>query len=145
MRPWARVLLAAALVLAVAGGGVLWWQDRQEGHREEAEEVAEIAELTEPRAVEYHLTGTAVGADLTWSDGSGQIAQAAGKKVPLTDGSGEPMSIDFKASSGARLYVSGQNTGPTGTVSCRIVVDGETVAENTSDGGYAIVTCEATA
>ncbi|MFP3986894.1 MmpS family transport accessory protein [Streptomyces sp. E11-3] len=143
-------LLATVVVLAVAGGGgALWWQDRQERHRREAAEAVESLRLQErlmePRAVEYHLTGTAAGADLTWSDGSGQVAQATGKTVPLTDRAGAPMSIDFKASRGASLYVSAQNTGATGTVSCRIVVDGETVAENTSSGGYATVPCSATA
>lgn len=44
--------------------------------------------------------------------------------------------------SGSQLYFSMQNKEAYGTVTCRIVVDGKTVDEATSSGGYAIATCQ---
>lgn len=44
--------------------------------------------------------------------------------------------------SGAFLYLSVQNSNGYGAVTCRIVVDGQTISENTSQGGYTIATCQ---
>ena len=43
--------------------------------------------------------------------------------------------------SGDFVYLSVQNTSTSGAVTCRIVVDGLTISENTSTGGYVIATC----
>lgn len=45
-------------------------------------------------------------------------------------------------SSGDFVYLSVQNGDEYGTVTCRITVDGTVVSENSSDGGYAIATCQ---
>lgn len=44
-------------------------------------------------------------------------------------------------SSGDFVYLSVQNDNGYGSVTCRIVVDGQTISENTSTGGYKIATC----
>lgn len=43
---------------------------------------------------------------------------------------------------GAFVYLSVQNQNASGSVTCRIVVDGVTISENTSAGGYVIATCK---
>lgn len=40
------------------------------------------------------------------------------------------------------VYLSVQNENGFGSVTCRIVVDGRTISENTSTGGYTIATCQ---
>ncbi|QXE36198.1 hypothetical protein KQY30_20080 [Streptomyces sp. GMY02] len=107
-----------------------------------SEETAVLTEVSASSRVEYRLTGSADGADLTFTDGRGQMAQAAGKAVPLVSTDGAP--LDFTAVRGTSLYLSAQNTGSTGDLTCQILVDDMVVAENTSSGGYTIVTCQAT-
>ncbi|MGW6739708.1 MmpS family transport accessory protein [Streptomyces sp. NPDC055025] len=117
--------------------------DAGSSRADEGEETAVLTQVSASSQVEYRLTGSAAGADLTFTDGREQISQAAGKAVPLVtaDGGG----IDFMAARGTSLYLSAQNTGDAGDLTCQIVVDGVVVAENTSSGGYTIVTCQATA
>ena len=43
---------------------------------------------------------------------------------------------------GEFVYISAQNEGEYGSVTCRITVDGVVVSENTSSGAYGIATCE---
>ena len=92
-------------------------------------------------AVRYTVLGTAAGADLTWSDGNGGTEQAQGKAVPMVDEAGQPSWISFEAASGAPLYISAQNTGDFGDVTCVIEVDGAEVKRATSSGAYAVVSC----
>jgi hypothetical protein len=44
--------------------------------------------------------------------------------------------------SGDFVYLSVQNEDAAGDVTCRIVIDGVTISENTSSGGYTIATCK---
>lgn len=44
--------------------------------------------------------------------------------------------------SGDFVYLSVQNQDAAGSVTCRIVVDGVVISENTSTGGYVIATCK---
>ena len=122
------------VILGLIAGLVAVWAS----NGEDSSSAGSTEPSTSPRSVKYRLTGDASGADLTWMDGNGQTAQANGKAVPL---SGD---VSFSARAGAFLYFSAQNTGAFGSLTCQIVVDGEVVAENTSSGGYAIVSCEAT-
>jgi len=130
-----RVLVVLGLV---AGLIAVWTHDDDSSSSYEAGKDVTTPSL---RSVEYHLTGDASGADLTWTDGRGQTTQATGKAVPLRDKDGGPDGIRFTAAAGSHLYFSAQNTGSFGDLTCQIVVDGEVVATNTSSGGYAIVTC----
>lgn len=93
--------------------------------------------------VKYKLTGTARGANLTYTDEREQIAQAAGRAVPLHSRTTGEDGITFDALPGTRLYFSAQNTGKSGDMTCEIEVNGLTVATNTSYGGFTIVTCKA--
>ncbi len=90
----------------------------------------------------YYVTGTATSADVTYSTASG-TQQATGVDLPLKNNSGTYGILMDDSSAPDFLYISAQNGDDYGEVSCRIMIDGVTVAQNTSSGGYAIVTCQA--
>ena len=51
--------------------------------------------------------------------------------------------IRYEADAPSFLYISAQNTGEDGELKCLIQMDDVVLAENTSSGAYAIVTCQA--
>jgi hypothetical protein len=95
-----------------------------------------------PLRVLYEVEGTASGASLTYAtnDGSAQGETA----LPLMNTKGTA-GVGFTATSGQFLYLSAQNLGEAGTVTCRISVDGVTISENTSNGSYSIASCDGSA
>lgn len=95
----------------------------------------------EPDVLEYHVTGTAEAASVTYRTGTG--TQQAEVDLPMTNkGGGQGVRMegsnipDFK-------YISAQNMDSYGSVTCRIVLNGVTISENTSSGGYVIASCQA--
>lgn len=92
-----------------------------------------IAPVAAP-VVTYEIRGSAVTADLTYNQAGDQVSQqndvALPRVVTLHD-----------VASGTFLYVSAQNTGDTGMITCEIDVDGVAIAANESSGGYAVVSC----
>jgi hypothetical protein len=83
--------------------------------------------------VHYEVSGSASQASMTYRTGTGssQVTARLPWRKRLTD-----------LSPGAFLYVSAQNQGDGGSVSCKIYVNGRVVSDNTSSGAYAVVTCE---
>jgi hypothetical protein len=49
--------------------------------------------------------------------------------------------LSFAAADGQFVYVSTQNKGETGTITCNIVLDGVVVKTSTSEGAYKIASC----
>jgi len=85
--------------------------------------------------VTYQVTSDSNGLSLTYSDATGDTAQA---KVNAYEG----WTREQTMRRGAFAYVSAQMTLGFGTkVTCRILVDGVLVKENTSTGQFSIVTC----
>lgn len=109
----------------------------------DAEAQALLEEISGPTRVVYEVEGTADSVSITIQTPSGS-SQAANRAVPLTSAAGAPgIEIDgFTA--GDFVYLSAQNEGEYGTVTCRIRVDGDVVSEVTSTGAYTIATCDAT-
>lgn len=126
------------LLVAVIGAVVLfaaWGRDDNE---------TSDAGSSEPVAVTYEVVGTADGVDLTMETPTGTV-QASGKAVPLRTDEGRGITYSG-FTLGDFVYISAQNTGDDGTVTCRIRSSGGTViSENTSDGAYSIATCEGSA
>lgn len=109
----------------------------------DAEAQALLEEISGPTSVVYEVEGTADSVSITIQTPSGS-SQAANRAVPLTsDGSPGIEIAGFTA--GDFVYLSAQNEGEYGTVTCRISVDGDVVSEVTSTGAYTIATCDATA
>ncbi|GAA3189660.1 hypothetical protein GCM10010532_004850 [Dactylosporangium siamense] len=82
-----------------------------------------------PDAFTYVVSGSAATVDVTYQDADGDASQQSGVRVPwsLSIGSGS----DF-------LYVSAQNQGDSGTVTCSIRNNGRVVKQSTSSGAYVI-------
>jgi hypothetical protein len=93
--------------------------------------------------VTYKLTGSARGADLTYTDSSGNIQQQSGVGVPLKTTAGTE-GISFTGQSGDFVQFSAQNTGDSGDLVCEIEADGATINTGRSNGAYVIVSCSAT-
>lgn len=92
--------------------------------------------------VVYFVEGTASSVSITVTDAEGDTEQATNRAVPLSNSSGRPGLNIGCVPSGQFLYISAQNEGESGTVTCRIEADGRTVAEATSTGSYVIATCD---
>ena len=93
--------------------------------------------------VTYKLTGSASGADLTYTDGTGNIQQQAGIRVPLRAKNGGE-GLSFTGHSGDFVQFSAQNTGDAGDLECEIAADGATINRGRSSGAYTIVSCSVT-
>ncbi len=94
-----------------------------------AEETAEKPADTR-HTVYYEVGGTAQWARISFAKGSG-ISQTT---APL------PWSKYFKQEQ-VITSIFAQNKGTSGKITCRILVDDETVDEQSSTGAYAVVTC----
>jgi hypothetical protein len=90
--------------------------------------------------VTYLLTGSAPGADITYTDGSGNIQQQNGLAVPLTKKSDHTPGISFPARHGSFMTFSAQNTGESGDLTCAIQADGLTINTGRASG---VVSCSA--
>jgi hypothetical protein len=64
--------------------------------------------------------------------------------LPLVNQDGETGLTFTGFKSGDMVYLSVQNKGASGSITCRIFVDGKEISNNTSDGGYKIATCTGT-
>jgi hypothetical protein len=69
-------------------------------------------------------------------------SQGTNLAVPLTTENGKTRGIRGDFPEGSVVYISAQNMGDSGDITCRITVDGRVLSENTASGGYAIATCE---
>lgn len=94
--------------------------------------------------VTYKLGGTARGANITYTDGNGNIQQMMGKAVPLTRSTDGGDGLRINAKHGAYVSILAQNAGDSGTLTCSIEADGVTINTGRSDGAYAIVNCSGT-
>jgi len=90
--------------------------------------------------VVYEVTGTASSVSITYQNESGGTAQQDSIGLPMTNKAGQS-GMHFKMDDGAFMYISAQNEGSTGSVTCTIKVDGKTVKTTTSQGAYVIATC----
>ncbi|WP_162239369.1 MmpS family transport accessory protein [Plantibacter sp. Leaf314] len=95
-------------------------------------------------SVVYEVNGTATDASIvysTYTAGTNGTEQATGQALPfikeLTVTAGSD--TDFTAFS----LIATNGAEDTGSVSCKITVDGDVVAEQTSTGAYASVSCSA--
>lgn len=86
--------------------------------------------------VRYEVGGNAAQVALTYRNASGASEQRDDQP---------PWSIEFAAETGAYLAVTAFNKTNSGTVSCKLYVDGRLVQEASSEGGYKLARCSALA
>lgn len=79
---------------------------------------------TDAVIVTYHVTGSATGANITYTDGSGNIQQQTGLAVPLRPSSGGGDGLQIRSHHGAYVSILAQNTGTSGDLTCSIEADG---------------------
>lgn len=89
-----------------------------------------------PAEVIYRIGGAKyadrVEASLTYRNATGGTEQ---KNVTV------PWETSFTALPGQFLYLSAQNTGSRGAVTCDILVNGQSIQSARAEGGYKIATC----
>lgn len=86
------------------------------------------------RIVVFEVAGTAASAsNITYGLG-GNMSQDNGQKLPWSKQAKSTDAFLFTS-------LSAQSAGGSGTITCKVTVDGKLVAENTSQGQYAVVTC----
>lgn len=91
----------------------------------------------------YEVEGTATSVDITMETPSG-TSQGANKKVPLANKETGKRGISLTMERGDFVYISAQNQGSSGTLTCKISVDGVVIAKVTSSGAYTIASCKGT-
>lgn len=88
----------------------------------------------------YYVDGSASGANVTYTTGSGTSQAEVG--LPLRNKAGK-IGLQMVGNDAPRfLYISAQNTGDYGDLTCQITVDGVVVAQNSASGAFTIATCE---
>lgn len=88
-------------------------------------------------SVVYSIGGTASSASLTLTNASGNTEQVESVTIPYQRTLTIPCG-DF-------VYISAQNNGESGSVTCRITSDGASIETAESSGAYVIATCSGTA
>ena len=82
--------------------------------------------------VVYKVTGTAESVDLTYENAYGNTEQKTARL---------PWELKMNVSVGQFLYVSAQNNGKIGSVTCEIWIENLKIETATSSGAYKIATC----
>jgi len=88
-------------------------------------------------SVTYEVSGSASKVDLTYNNAQNGTEQLGDKSIPWS----KKYTMEF----GDFMYISAQNQGETGSVTCKIKVDGVVVKQSTSSGAYVIATCSGSA
>ena len=81
--------------------------------------------------------------DIAIQNRGGNTEQASNRSVPLGTDDRNGLHIGTMGC-GAFVYISAQNQGESGSVKCRIEVDGVTLEQATSTGAYVIASCSGT-
>ncbi len=145
VKPWYKtgrgaIALTVVAVIGIAGiNGVRGLAERGRDYTPPPKTPAAVRVNND--VLEYHVTGTATAANVTYSSASGTVQNTV--DVPMKNQSGGVGVIMKGAAIPTFAYISAQNDGASGSVTCKIVLNGTVVAENTSTGAYKIATCKA--
>lgn len=96
------------------------------------------------RTVTYTLTGTARGADITYTDDGGSTSQQSSLAVPLVTDHGRFHGLQVHARSGDFVQFSAQNATESGTLVCQIHAEGRVLNQAFASGAFTIASCAAT-
>jgi hypothetical protein len=97
----------------------------------------------ETHNITYYLVGSATSADLTLQLNRSSPTRQSSATIPLVNSTGT-RGLTFTAEPGSLLYISAAADTP-GTLTCRIVDNGQVVDRVTATGPSATVTCQGTA
>lgn len=91
------------------------------------------------RTVVYEVEGTATTAGITMKTPTG--TSQATTAVPLLNKNGA-IGVRATMERGDFAHISAQNKGSSGSITCKITVDGVLISKVTSQGGYTIASCD---
>lgn len=94
------------------------------------------------RTVTYHVDGSVSGVSFTAQTPTGSEHGEADVSLSTRAGAGGLRFTGFRP--GDLLYISAQNAGEPGALTCQIQVDGVVVSSNSAAGAFSIATCQAT-
>ncbi len=127
------VVIVILIAVAVSIGGETTKQDPVASRYPPLSKTTEVA---------YYVTGEgATSVQVTMQTPTGQTQVDADLPLSTEDGTEGLYFTAFSA--GAFLYISAQNQ-DTGSITCRIEVDGTVISQNTATADYGIATCEGT-
>jgi hypothetical protein len=89
--------------------------------------------FTTARPVQYRVRGSAARVSITYNNAQGKREHITGVAVPWE--------LSFRVETGAMLYLSAQNEGDVGTVTCEILIDEVVVLEATSSDSSTVASC----
>lgn len=132
-KPWYKrpgciipLILVVLLILVVGGCTALF-----------GKAVSDVdKEMNTEHTVTYQIDGDAQDASATYNVGESETAQDTGLQA------GWSKEVKVKGFFGAYLTAT-NGMYDTGTITCRILVDGKTVTENTGSGEFASASCSA--
>jgi len=101
--------------------------------KEDVGELEQKIEQTLQGEVTYIVEGTAAKASVTYVNLSGVAEQISEVTLPYE----KTVTVNY----GTSLSVVAQNLTDTGTITCRILINGNEVKSATSEGGYVVVSC----
>ena len=120
-----KAIFITAVIMLVFG----WWfvsnSKRPAG--------APVSPVSTVHTVAYDIAGSAGSMSITATSPTG-TEQASGRALPAH--------LTYQMESGAFAYVSAQNEGEAGSITCTIRVDGQVISTNRSEGAYTIATCK---
>ncbi|MFB9713986.1 MmpS family transport accessory protein [Arthrobacter methylotrophus] len=141
----AKVIGGTAVATLVVVAALSWMSSSASKATSAASSPASSGQrLSSSRTVVYEVEGTAKVVDITMSTASG-ISQQSNLKVPITAKDSGERGLTVTVNPGAYVSILAQNQGSSGTVTCRITVDGTVVSTVTSSGAYTIASCSGTA
>lgn len=133
-----RVFVVASVIVAVLAVAI--WVGRSPTSPSDREAGSSS---DQPRSststVVYQVIGTVRWADVTMQTPTGTSQQTP--DVPLTDASTGKQGLTFEFPAGSYVAISAQKKDEAGAITCRIIVDGVMVSENTSTAAYGIASC----
>jgi hypothetical protein len=140
-----RGTVIAIVVIVAAVAGLSWLgSSGSKATSSDSSQASSGSQHSSSRTVVYEVEGTAKVVDITMSTGSG-TSQQSNLTVPVTaKGSSRP-GLTVTVNPGGYVSILAQNQGSSGTVTCRITVDGVVVSTVTSSGAYTIASCSGTA
>lgn len=129
-----------ALAAVVCGVAVIAIATHKQGGSDPAPSASAMHSVT------YKISGTASSGDLTFTTANGGTSQLSGI---APEGTGinahKPSTVaTYTMGNGDFAYLSIQNGGDSGSVTCTIEVDGVVAVTNTSSGAYVIADCSGT-
>lgn len=144
---WSRVLVGVIIIFAV--GRLILGATQSSAGADQEQVDAALAGMAKNVVFEvegeerYSSDRWGMSVDVTITDPSG-TQQGTGKDVPLGP-SGGPPGLRRTLATGSPVSLTAQiSSDDSGTVTCRITADGVVIVENTSSGGYAVVSCTGT-